>query len=409
MFYYSGGTYTDAGFSSAWNTTGRSGDTACSYSGSFDSSNLNGGQTYYIRATYYHSSGSVTITGSFVAVAATTTTTTIRPVTTTTVAGAPVNPCLDPANPNFACGWATLDADNRVGGVIVCTFAVCGSGSFGGMRLVLQAQQEVGGNVAGYSGGTYDEATQTFNLSGGGTLRSGDKLEEAVFPTTTTVAEAALPTSRPEAVTAIAAETGKVYKDSKSYVKGESEVTETVKQVVVDIPPLTVSEVQYSVTFDPDGPAAAFSLASGKIKNGLLIPNKDKKLTAELNDSGFSDTRQNMSTSLGNSTRIAISKTTLLGRSGSIAIALSNLNQTYGSIQTRVVTPRKYSSCRALRIDYPGGVASPASRTRVDNSARAQWRVQPTINLRTFQLNESLDINKNRVACEATGGSTKQP
>ena len=412
-FYYSGGTYTDSGFSRAWNATSRSGDTACGYSGSFDSSNLQGGQTYYIRATYYHSSGSVTVTGSFVAVAATTTTTTIRPVTTTTVAGARVNPCIDPANPNFACGWAILGPNNQVGGVIVCTFAVCGSGSFGGMRLALQAQQQEGGNVAGYSGGTYDEATQTFNLGGGGTLRSGDKLEEAVFPTTTTVAQSARPVDGPEAVTAIVAETGKLYKNSESYVKGESEVTETAEQVVVQIPPLTVSEVGYSVRFNPDGPAPALSVASGKIKDGLVIPDTEKKLTAELNNSGFTHVGQNTPTnqrltSLVNSTRIVIPKKSFSGRSGSITIALSNLNQSYGSVNTRVLAPRKYSSCRALIVDYPGGVASPASRTRVDNAVRAQWRVQPTINLRTFKLNKHLDINKNRVACEASGGTFKQ-
>jgi hypothetical protein len=200
-----------------------------------------------------------------------------------------------------------------------------------------------------------------------------------------------------------------VYKDVEAYVKGESEVVATARQVVVEIPPLMVPEVQYSVRFDPDGPAAAFLVASGKIKNGLVIPDKDQKLTGDTNDSGLTDIRQNMSVSLRSSTRLVISKSTLLSRSGSIVIALNNLNQSYGSIQTRVVAPRKYSSCRALRIDYPGGVASPASRTRVDYSVRAQWRVQPAINLRTFRLNQSLDVNKNRVACEATGGSTKQP
>ena len=107
--------------------------------------------------------------------------------TTTVVSG--INPCLDPRNPNYACGWAVLGTNNIVTGVIVCTFAVCGSGSFGGMRLVLQGQQTSDGNVAGWHGPDvkYDESSQLFTLPGEGTLKSGGKLEEAVFPTTTVI------------------------------------------------------------------------------------------------------------------------------------------------------------------------------------------------------------------------------
>ena len=107
---------------------------------------------------------------------------------TSTVAGA-INPCLDAKNPNYQCGWAVLGANNVVTNAIVCTFAVCGSGSFGGNRVVLQGQQSSDGNVAGWHGPDvkYDESSQMFSLPGEGTFKSGGKLEEAVFPTTTAI------------------------------------------------------------------------------------------------------------------------------------------------------------------------------------------------------------------------------
>ena len=86
--------------------------------------------------------------------------------------------------PNEHAGWAIVDPNTGQvsGGVIVCTPEVCGSGWFAGMRVVLQTLQDPVeaarasngvGNVAGYSGGTYNFATGQWTMpgSGGSTLQ----------------------------------------------------------------------------------------------------------------------------------------------------------------------------------------------------------------------------------------------
>ena len=86
--------------------------------------------------------------------------------------------------PNEHAGWAIVNPTTGqvTGGVIVCTPEVCGSGWFAGMRVVLQTLQDPVeaaraangvGNVAGYSGGTYNFATGQWTMPGssGSTLQ----------------------------------------------------------------------------------------------------------------------------------------------------------------------------------------------------------------------------------------------
>lgn len=87
-----------------------------------------------------------------------------------------------------ACGWALLDENNNVTTVIVCTFDVCGSGTFDGKRAVLQTKPSTDGNVAGYNRGTYDEPSNTFVLDDGRTLTGGAGVNEVVNPTPPTTA-----------------------------------------------------------------------------------------------------------------------------------------------------------------------------------------------------------------------------
>jgi hypothetical protein len=81
--------------------------------------------------------------------------------------------------PNEHAGWAIVNPTTGQvsGGVIVCTPEVCGSGWFAGMRVVLQTLQDPVeaaraangvGNVAGYSGGTYNFATGQWTMPGNG-------------------------------------------------------------------------------------------------------------------------------------------------------------------------------------------------------------------------------------------------
>jgi hypothetical protein len=74
------------------------------------------------------------------------------------------NPCLDPANTLYRCGWADVDDDGSVVNIIVCSYEVCGSGSFGGRRVVLQTRQMYDGNVSGYFPAYYDSARNRFYI-----------------------------------------------------------------------------------------------------------------------------------------------------------------------------------------------------------------------------------------------------
>lgn len=118
--------------------------------------------------------------------------------TTTTTTTSPArsgNPCTDPSNPKYVCGWATVSDSGQVSNAIVCAYEVCGSGFFGGQRTVLQTRQEVGGNVAGYGSGSYDFATNRFYPFGvdGAWFTGGDTWEgiraslQATDTTSTTV------------------------------------------------------------------------------------------------------------------------------------------------------------------------------------------------------------------------------
>ena len=112
---------------------------------------------------------------------ATTTTevaTTVAPTTT-----APSDPCR---TEGYACGWAMLDDNNRVVNVIVCTYEVCGSGTWDGRRVVVQTRQSPDGNVAGYNGSTYNPSTNVFDVGGGATLVGGSDVNDIILPTTTT-------------------------------------------------------------------------------------------------------------------------------------------------------------------------------------------------------------------------------
>lgn len=109
-----------------------------------------------------------------------TTVPTTEVATTTTVSS---DPC---STQGYACGWSILDDNNRVVSVIVCTYEVCGSGTFDGKRVAVQTRQSPSGNVAGYNGATYDQATNTYTIDGVGTLVGGAEVTEvSYYPTTT--------------------------------------------------------------------------------------------------------------------------------------------------------------------------------------------------------------------------------
>jgi hypothetical protein len=323
--------------------------------------------------------------------------------TTTTAAGA-TNPCLDPANPNYACGWAVLGTNNQVTSVIVCTFSVCGSGSFGGMRLVLQTQQQDGGNVAGWSGSTYDDKSATFLLPGGGTLKSGDKIEEAVFPTTTTTSTTVVSSSTTSLTTTvpssnaasvakdIAAPSGVVYQSVEKYVAAETETVMTAKSVKIKLPVIPVREVKYEVSFDPAGPKRKIVLEIGKIVDNQVIKDENKQ--------GFKKLTFAADSKVKNST-IYIDQKILKNRNGLISVTLATNVAEYASVNIKVNAAKKYSSCKELNKDYPGGVvASSKWRDLKSSKQRVGYVAKPVLNIRTFYLNRKLDLDKDKVVCE---------
>jgi hypothetical protein len=275
------------------------------------------------------------------------------------------------------------------------------------MRLALQTQQMEGGNVAGWGGGTYDEDSRTFNLPGGGTLRSGEKLEDAVFPTTTVTETTA---ADPDlSVSEILAASGRIYEDSNAYLKGESEVVITVNQIVIDLPPVTVREANYVLTFDPDGPAKESIIEQGRIVDGSVVikPPSTKSNGGRPSRVNASEVLASMSigqpslpTGKQVTPRISVKQNLLKGRSGVVRLKLATSSMSYGEVAVRVDVPKKYSSCAALVRDYPGGVSA-SSRATINSLAQQKGVfVRPILNVRVYSLNKQLDSDRDRVACE---------
>jgi hypothetical protein len=310
-----------------------------------------------------------------------------------------MNPCFDPANPNYACGWAVLGANNTVTGVIVCTFAVCGSGSFGGMRLVLQGQQSSDGNVAGWHGSdvTYNETSKSFSLPSGGTLKSGDKLEEAIFPTTTTTSTtsptATVPANNSASVIKdIAAPSGVVYESAAKYVAAETETVMSAKSIEIKLPMIPVRELNYEVSFDPAGPTQKVVIETGKIVDNLVIKNESKKSFKKL--SFFAVSAVEGST-------ISVDQKMFKNRNGLISVTLGSSVAVYAQVNVKVTSAKKYSSCKELIKDYPGGVVATAKWGDVKTSKqKVNYVAKPVNNVRVYNLNQNLDLDKDKIVCE---------
>ena len=319
----------------------------------------------------------------------TTTSPTSSTSSTTTVASA-INPCLDPENPAYVCGWAVLDINNRVTGVIVCSFAVCGSGSFGGMRLVLQSQQMAGGNVAGWHGEdvNYDESSGSYTLPGGGTLKSGDKLEDAIFPKVVTVVDIV----SPEVVETIAAPSGKLYENTNDYANAETETVVTSSLISVELPTFQVHELDYQVSFDPNGAEPEFLIASGKIVNDSISSDVVKQSVGSLRFSV---------NAAKNSSKIVLRLEQLRGKNGLLKLSLRKAAMNFAEIGVKINAPKKYSSCRALVKDYPGGVITSAKWTdKKTKKQKFDYYAKPTLNSKVFVLNQKLDFDKDKIVCE---------
>jgi len=331
-------------------------------------------------------------------------------VTSVAVERATTNPCL---LPGYACGWAMLDSNNRVTNVIVCTFEVCGGGIWAGQRVVLQTQQSADGNVAGWRDSTYVESSRSFALPGGGTIRSGDKIEEAVFPTTTTTTQPQTSTtadggpgatapsatttttvteiSSPAPIERIVTEERREYATVDRYVAGETQIVETGSQIVVQLPQLAPSSSDVVLLFDPDGPEPERVIA---VVDAALPNTNDGQL---------------VSRTVRTPRRIVIPRSALRGQTGRLTVRISLPTGRQVSVTTKLGSVRSYASCKLLWAAYPGGVSrSLSSQDRRVLEARASKasliassnRRKPLVNLVAYRLNTSLDIDRDGIACE---------
>jgi len=306
-----------------------------------------------------------------------------------------------------------LDSNNRVTNVIVCTFEVCGGGTWAGQRVVLQTQQSADGNVAGWRDSTYVESSKSFALPGGGTIRSGDKIEEAVFPTTTTTTEPQTSTSvdggpgttapstttttttseisSPATIERIVTEERREYATVDRYVAGETQIVETGSQIVMQLPQLAPPSSDVVLLFDPDGPEPE-----------RVVTGVDAELP-NTNDG------QLVGLTVRTPLRVVVPRSALKGQSGRLIVKISLPSGHQVSVTTKLGSARRYASCKLLWAAYPGGVSRSLSsqdhriietRTSEGSLLASSTRRKPLVNLVAYRLNTNLDFDRDGIACE---------
>jgi hypothetical protein len=304
------------------------------------------------------------------------------------------------------CGYAVVDDQNYVYGVIVCSDACTGTrmtqsymGCPAGCRLILQAQQTSDGNVAGWHGQDvkYNEGSQTFSLPSGGTIKSGDKLEEAVFPTTTTTSTtgptATVPANNSASVIKdIAAPSGVVYESAAKYVAAETETVMSAKSIEIKLPVIPVRELNYEVSFDPAGPARKVVIETGKIIDNLVIKNENKKVFKKLSILAVSSVE---------SSTISVDQKMLKNRNGLVSVTLGSSVAKYAQVNIKVTSAKKYSNCKELNKDYPGGVMVTNKWIDVKTSKqKVNYVAKPVMNVPVYYLNQKMDLDKDKIVCE---------
>ena len=315
--------------------------------------------------------------------------------------------------PTAVCGYAVVDDQNYVYGVIVCSDACTGTrmsqpymGCPAGCRLILQSQQTSDGNVAGWHGQDvkYNEGSQTFSLPSGGTIKSGDKLEDAVFPTTTTTSTTVVSSSTTSLTTTvpssnaasvakdIAAPSGVVYESAAKYVAAETETVITSKSLEIKLPVIPMREVKYEVSFDPVGPSRKIVIETGKIVDNQVIKDESKQ--------GFKKLSVVAASNLKNS-KISVDQKILKNRNGLISVTLFTDVSDYALVSIKVNAAKKYSSCKELNKDYPGGVVASSKWSDLKSlKQNVGYVAKPILNIRAFYLNRKLDFDNDKVVCE---------
>ena len=300
------------------------------------------------------------------------------------------------------CGYAVVDSNGVVHGVIVCSDWCTGRlmeqeymGCPPGCRLIVQGQQTADGNVAGWHGPDvrYDDSTRSFTLPGGGSISSGARMEDAVFPQPPASAGggSSSPTSSatapppdvipsPDVTTSamgIMGTSGTLYSSLESYVVNESVVAVSASNVSVRVPAVN-TDLGYVVYFDPAGSRPAYEVARGEIESNGVVAMSGGTLSER---------------------SVSIARSALRTSRGVLVVALQSDNRFLGWVSTVVQPPKKYSNCKALRKDYPSGVSRAADV--VDKGKRANSTSPlPVVNPDVYARNTRLDADKDGIACE---------
>jgi len=315
------------------------------------------------------------------------------PAPATTVAPEPVR-C-----PTTLCGYAVIDDDGYVYGVIVCSDACTGQrmtqsymGCPAGCRMVVQGQQTADGNVAGWHGQDvrYDERNQSFELPSGGSLRSGARLEDAVFPTTTVASTGDDGTTGgPEDVTGFMTEGGAAYATAGAFVAGESTVSMSADAVAIAVPALPYGELDYTVTFDPSEGDAESVVESGRIIDGTVVE---------------AGTASAMAARPGRGAvrwTVTVDRARMSSTEGRLVLVLWRGSQRLAEVSATVAAPRRFAVCGALHRRYPAGVAMGAVRAERMPLTRVTRRFgRPLVDAGLYAMNRRLDVDRDGIACE---------
>ena len=148
----------------------------------------------------------------------------------------------------------------------------------------------------------------------------------------------------------------------------------------------------YEVSFDPAGTARKTVLEIGKIVDNQVIKDEKKQ--------GFKKLSFVAASKLKSST-ISVDQKILKNRNGLISVTLSTNGTEYALVNVKVNAAKKYSSCKELNKDYPGGVVASSKWNDIKSSKqRVGYVAKPILNIRTFYLNRKLDLDNDKVVCE---------
>jgi hypothetical protein len=70
-------------------------------------------------------------------------------------------------------------------------------------------------------------------------------------------------------------------------------------------------------------------------------------------------------------------------------------------VNIKVTSAKKYSNCKELNKDYPGGVMVTNKWIDVKTSKqKVNYVAKPVMNVPVYYLNQKMDLDKDKIVCE---------